>query len=79
MKSVSLKELKENLAKWVEIAHQGDAVEVLKYHRPFVMIVPWSPPQVRIGSKVGKLNLTPCLKKGSNGKWEEFLREDREA
>ena len=79
MKRVSLKDLKQNLGTWVEIAHQGNSVEVMKYNRPFVMIVPWNPSELHVGSQVGKIQLTPCLKNATKGKWLEYLDEDRDS
>ena len=78
MKRVSLKELKQNLSSWVEVAHNGDPVEVLKYNRPFVTIVPWNPSRVRIGSKAGRSQLKPCLENATRGRWQKILNEDRE-
>lgn len=79
MKRVSLKDLKQNLSTWVEIAHQGNPVEVMKYNQPFVMLVPWNPSELHIGSKVGKVQLTPCLENATHGKWAKYLEEDRDS
>ena len=79
MKRVSLKDLKQNLSSWVEIAHQGDVVEVMKHNRPFVMITPWALPHVRVGSKVGQGQLESCLENATQGKWERYLNEDRDS
>jgi antitoxin (DNA-binding transcriptional repressor) of toxin-antitoxin stability system len=78
MKRVSLKELKQNLASWVELAHQGASVEVMKHNQPFAMLVPWNPNELIVGSQVGKVNLKPCLKNATGGKWLDILTEDRD-
>lgn len=77
MRKVSLKDLKQNLSAWVEIAHLGEPVEVMKYNQPFVMIVPWNPSELHVGSQVGKAHLKPCLKNATQGKWAAYLDEDR--
>lgn len=77
MKRVSLKDLKENLASWIELAHQGTPVEIMKYNKPFVMLVPRNPSELRVGSKFGRASLKSCLKDATKGKWKEYLDEDR--
>ncbi len=77
MKKVSLKDLKENLSTWVELAHRGNPVEVMKYNQPFVMIVPLSPPDLHLGVNAGKVQLKACLKGATKGRWLDYLEEDR--
>jgi antitoxin (DNA-binding transcriptional repressor) of toxin-antitoxin stability system len=77
MKSVNLKALKEDLSLWTEKAAGGEIVEVTKYNRPFVWIVPSGTQNLRRGQKVGKASISPVLKEASQGKWLEVLLTDR--
>jgi antitoxin (DNA-binding transcriptional repressor) of toxin-antitoxin stability system len=78
MSKVSLKDLKQNLASWVELAHQGTPVDVMKYNQPFVRIVPWNPSELHVGSQFGKTSLKSSLGNVTHGKWAKYLQEDRE-
>ncbi|MBI4212238.1 MAG: hypothetical protein HY540_06335 [Deltaproteobacteria bacterium] len=75
-KNVALKELKENLAYWAEEASRGEVVQVTKYNKPYMMLVPSGQPGLRVGKNVGKSGFKPVLDKPPKG-WKEYLDEDR--
>lgn len=78
MKKVPLKELKENLAHWAEVAALGESLEVTKHNKPYIMLIPCALPHVRAGQNVGKIFLTPALKKDPTRRaWLDTLLEDR--
>ncbi len=78
MKKVSIKSLREEFARWAEIASGGEVVEITKHNRPFLRLVSAWGPVVRIGSKVGAHNIRPALQKGLRGLALKYLFEDRE-
>lgn len=78
MKSVPLKELKEDLSFWVEKASQGEVIQVTKYNRPYVLIAPSQVAGLIQGRHVGEGGLKSVLKEGSSGRWLEVLMEDRD-
>lgn len=77
MNKVPLKELKKDLSSWAEEASKGNIIEVTKYNRPYIYIVPHAQSGLFQGSKVGQGSLTSILSSGSQGKWLEYLEEDR--
>lgn len=77
MKSVNLKALKEDLSHWTEEAAGGEIVEVTRYNRPYVWIVPSGAQGLRSGKHVGTASISPVLEEGSKGKWLRVLDEDR--
>lgn len=78
MKKIAIKELKENLSDYAEMAAEGEIIEVSKYNRPYVYISGVAEASLHYGSKVGKLNLTSSFKLASKGAWRESLEEDRQ-
>ncbi len=78
MKSVPIKELKENLAHWAEEAAHGELVQITKYNHPYIILSPSKMAGVYQGSKVGKESLKSVLQEGTQGKWLKYLQEDRD-
>lgn len=78
MKSVSLKDLKENFSSWAERAARGETVQVTKHHHPYVTLLPSLPSFVTMGKRVGKESLRSRLNVNTKGKSIEYLLEDRE-
>ena len=77
MKSISLKDLKENLSKYTEDAAHGETIQVTKYNKPFIYLTGASQPSLNVGSRVGKGTLRSVLSRGTNGKYLKVLLEDR--
>ena len=77
MKSVPLKELKENLAYWTDLAAQGEMIEVTKYNQAYIRMIPVVENGLYIGKNVGQASLTAVGKSLSKGKWLKYLEEDR--
>lgn len=78
MKKVPLKELKENLSYWTEIARQEGPILVTKHNVPYVSIFPPEDQKVRYGRYVGKKKVKPLLKEGICKDWLLYLQEDRD-
>jgi prevent-host-death family protein len=78
MKSVSLKDLKQNLSQYAEEAAQGASIQVTKYNRPFVLLVGARSPSLHIGLRAGTGFLQTVGKKATEGKFLKTLLEDRE-
>lgn len=78
MEKVPLKDLKENLSEWTEKAHQGAIIEVTKYNRPYIKLVPGSETGVFQGAKAGQTLPESPLRDPTGGKWLDALTEDRE-
>lgn len=79
MKKVPLKHLKQSLAAWAALAHKGETVEVTKYNRPYLRMVPVFEQGVRIGANVGKQELRPALSRSiARARILEALAEDRD-
>ena len=78
MKSVPLKELKENLSQVTESAANGEVVEITRYNKPFVYITSASHPNVHHGINAGRSSLVTLGKSASQGKYLKFLKEDRD-
>jgi antitoxin (DNA-binding transcriptional repressor) of toxin-antitoxin stability system len=78
VKNVSLKDLKEDLSNWTEVAAKGETVQVTRYNKPYVLLGPAAMPGVRMGSRVGE-SLKPCFDKDpTSGRWLTVLQEDRD-
>ncbi len=77
MNKVPLKELKKDLSSWAEEASKGNIIEVTKYNRSYIYLVPHTQSGLFQGGRVGQGNLTPLLSSGSRGKWLKYLEEDR--
>jgi antitoxin (DNA-binding transcriptional repressor) of toxin-antitoxin stability system len=75
---VPIKDLKSNLAHWTEKASKGEVIQVTKFNRPYVRIVPEGDVRLHRGRNVGKRDLAPALKIGDKLPWFEFLQEDRD-
>ena len=76
--SVSLKTLKENLSEIVERVANGDVIEILKYNKPRVKLVPIGNSAIRLGRFVGRKSLVPAVKTGTAGQALKVLLEDRD-
>ncbi len=78
MKNVPLHELKKDLAYWTEQAAKGEAIQITKYNRPYVVLTKSQMTGLTIGKRVGKGFSNSGLKEASKGKFLKYLLEDRE-
>jgi antitoxin (DNA-binding transcriptional repressor) of toxin-antitoxin stability system len=78
MVSVSIQVLKAQFAHWAAKAVKGEAVQITRHNRPYVMLTGCSSSHVYVGPEVGKRGLRPAIKGGTNGQWRRVLDEDRE-
>lgn len=79
MKKVPLKDLKTNLAAVAEEVAKGNPIEVTKYTRPYLRMVPSGFPYIHYGRLVGQGMLEPALsKEKTKGRFLTILLEDRE-
>jgi len=78
MKCVSLKDLKEDLSTWTEIAAHGESVQVTRYNKPYVVLGPAILSGVHMGRRLGD-DLKPCFGKDpTSGRWLNVLQDDRD-
>lgn len=75
---VSLKELKENLSAIVDRVSNGNVVEILKYNKPSIKLVPMGNSAIRMGRFVGSKPIFPAIKSGTSGRSLKALFEDRD-
>jgi len=78
MKSISLKDLKENLSKYTEEAAGGKAIQVTRYNKPFIYLTSASSNVLHIGSRVGTGALRAVGKRETRGQFLKTLNEDRD-
>lgn len=78
MESVPLNELKKDLAYWTEQAAKGKVIQVTKYNRPYVILTKAPTAGLYIGKRVGKPFSNSSFKAATQGKFLEYLLEDRE-
>lgn len=79
MKSVPLKDLKNNLAGFAEMASHGETILITKHNKPYVRLSAANEPDVRVGTRFAKGRLRPCLKSAkTRGQYLRYLLEDRE-
>jgi antitoxin (DNA-binding transcriptional repressor) of toxin-antitoxin stability system len=78
MKILTLKDLKEDLAKWTELAHKGQIIQVTKYNKPYLLLAPCEDLSIRRGSLVGTSPLAPAIHLETRGTSLKFLEEDRD-
>jgi hypothetical protein len=79
MKKVPLKELKENLAYWTELANKEGPILITKYNSPYLVLGPVLDERIHIGKYAfGKeKKLKSLFNKKNDTKWKKFLEEDR--
>ena len=77
MKSVNLKDLKKRLSYWVDETAKGNVVEVTRYNKPYIRLVPRTEPSLHYGSKVGKAELESSTKSHAAKQWLKTLLDDR--
>lgn len=77
MKEATIKELKQNLAKYTEMAAAGESVYIKKYNKPYVMLSSTGSQHLLEGSKTGQSLKKSGITEGSSGRYLELLQEDR--
>lgn len=79
MKEIPLKTLKDHFAEITAEVAAGTPIEVTKYHKPYLRMVPSGTSSTHYGKNYGKGTLTPALPKAkTKGRYLEILLEDRE-
>ena len=77
MKRKSINEFKSELSQILEEVHNGATCELTKYDKPYIRLVPVQTLDVRVGSLVGKNDFKKGILKNTDGKFLEYLIEDR--
>lgn len=77
MKSISLRVLKENLSRYTEQAARGEPIQVTRYNKPFVYLMPALGQSQRVGTRAGQHEFRPVSKRATRGRFLEVLNEDR--
>lgn len=76
MKRVPIHELKRNLSALVAEAKAGKTLLITRHKHIVARLVP---PQahVHVGKRAGNANLKPAIKRSTNGRYLEMLKDDR--
>jgi prevent-host-death family protein len=77
MKTVSIDELKRNLASLVAAAAGGERILITRHRRPVASLSRADLEHVHVGALVGRASLKPLLRAASRGAYLEVLVEDR--
>jgi prevent-host-death family protein len=77
MKVVSILELKRRLSAILAEAAVGVRIVVTRHGKPVVTISSAGSDHLHVGSKVGRGSLKPLFRRATEGKYLEFLAEDR--
>jgi antitoxin (DNA-binding transcriptional repressor) of toxin-antitoxin stability system len=77
MKTVSIDELKRNLASVIGQAAGGERVVITRHGRPVAALVRPDLEHVHVGTRAGKAALRPLLKAATRGAYLDVLAEDR--
>ena len=78
MISVSIQALKSCFAAWAATAAQGQAVQITRHNRPYLLLTGCKNQAVHHGSRAGIGQLESALKAPTHGKWRLMLDEDRQ-
>lgn len=77
MKTVSIDELKRNLASMVDAAAGGEHIVITRHRRPVASLVKADLDHVHVGARAGRAKLRPLLQGGTKGAYLEILADDR--
>ena len=76
-KKVSLRELKQNLSKYVRLVSDGHLIEITKFNRPIAILAQPLSHHLHIGKRVGSATIEGVVSKSVRDKALKFLIEDR--
>lgn len=77
MKTVSIDELKRNLATFVDEAAAGARILITKHRRPVAFLSAADMEHVQIGGRFGRGALKPLFRSATQGRYLEVLANDR--
>ena len=77
MKTVSLDELKRNLASLVAAAAGGERILIMRHRRPVAWLSRADLEHVHVGAAAGRASLMPLFHAATRGAYLEVLAEDR--
>ena len=77
MKTVSIDELKRNLASMVDAAAGGEYIVITRHRRPVASLTKADLDHTHIGTRAGRGRLRPLLKGATKGAYLEVLDDDR--
>ena len=77
MKTVSIDELKRNLASLVAAAAGGERILITRHRRPVASLSRANLEYVHVGALAGRASLKPLLRAATRGAYLEVLAEDR--
>jgi prevent-host-death family protein len=78
MKSLSIRELKAGLSSAVAEVEAGESIVVTRHGEAVAKLVPARSQFVHVGSRVGRVRLTPAVRTAKKGRALEVLFEDRD-
>jgi antitoxin (DNA-binding transcriptional repressor) of toxin-antitoxin stability system len=77
MKTVSIDELKRNLASIIDDAAAGERVLITRHRRPVASLTRSGLEDVHVGRRFGRGALRPFLRAATRGAYLDVLAEDR--
>ena len=77
MKTVSIDELKRNLASMVDEAAGGEHIVITRHRRPVASLTKADLDHVHVGARAGRGGLRPLLKGPTKGTYLDVLADDR--
>jgi prevent-host-death family protein len=77
VKTVSISELKRSLSALLEEAAQGRRILITRRKNPIASLTSSDLEHLHVGPKAGKASLKPFLRRANQGKYLEFLADDR--
>ena len=77
MKTVSIDELKRNLASLVAEAAGGERIVITRHRRPVASLGRADLEHVHVGTRAGRGSLKPLLRAATRGAYLDVLAEDR--
>ena len=79
MKTVSIDELKRNLASLIDQASAGVRIVITKHRRPVASLSAADMEHVHRGARFGRGTLKPLLRAPTHGKYLRALKDDRDS
>ena len=73
----SIQDLKARLSAMIAEAESGDTITITRHSAPVAQLSPARTEFVHRGKRVGSGRIRPVLKRGTKGRYLEFLLEDR--
>ncbi len=77
MRTVSIDELKRNLAALVDAASEGEQIIITRHRKPVASLTRTDLEHVTIGAEAGRGSLKPLFSSATRGAYLEVLAEDR--